>query len=436
MAGVPLKSTTAQFAEAWASELLSKAMDQLAPGEDSVTEEQLTNAPANLQGKARLVLDDLAALQDTLSGDSYSKEDLLTAGREYVASQAESATDSDGRIANSGRLPHQLRADLAALRSGRVAAGPAKGSRFSVNKLNQALAKHGLEDAKAEEVVETAAATDENGYLTGKELDSAAQATSVALPSNYRWKDSVVDSIMDKYELTDRGALLHQAVQHDSDGNRYLKRSEIEAAAKVLSGQVAPRTEVGIISDLDKTVILPDDSMVPGSAALMTELEGAELGDMHYVTARTADRAAEMPEWLDENGLPLGTLDTGVSGIPWVAQAEKVKDISTHFDANPDQHFVLFGDSSHRDPEAYREIIDKYPGRVTAAFIHKVNNINPTRVEGLRLVDNYAQAAAQLFEIGVFSEAQARRVMDSAQVDGLNITDAQIDALIAAHQPG
>ena len=76
-------------------------------------------------------------------------------------------------------------------------------------------------------------------------------------------------------------------------------------------------------------------------------------------------------------GLPDGTVDTGVSPLPWVARPEKVKDISQWFDANPNQDFVLFGDNSHQDHNAYSDIIAKYPGRVKAAFIHTVKNRSP-----------------------------------------------------------
>ena len=158
-------------------------------------------------------------------------------------------------------------------------------------------------------------------------------------------------------------------------------------------------------------------------------------GDTHYVTARTPDRVTGMPAWMAREGLPEGDISTGVSGIPWVAQAEKVRDIRTVFDAHPDQSFVLFGDSSHRDPEVYKEIQALYPDRVLAAFIRKVNNPNPQRVAGLHLITSYAEAAAILFEKGVLDEGAARAVMFRAQAEGLTITDAEIEELLTAHRP-
>jgi phosphatidate phosphatase APP1 len=115
----------------------------------------------------------------------------------------------------------------------------------------------------------------------------------------------------------------------------------------------------------------------------------------------------------------------------WTSQAEKVRDIRRAMDANPDQSFVLFGDSSHRDPEVYAEILALYPTRVLAVFIHKVNNVNPARVTGMNLITNYAQVASRLLELNILDEPAARRAMEAAQAEGLAITDSEIDGLLA-----
>lgn len=178
----------------------------------------------------------------------------------------------------------------------------------------------------------------------------------------------------------------------------------------------------------------------PGVAALYQRLElGADgagkAGDMYYVTARTPDLLVGIAAWISSSGLPAGPIDTGVSTLPWVAQAEKVADISRIFDANPQQSFVLFGDSGHRDPEVYREVIQKYGARVKAALIHKVNNPNPARLTGLHLVQSYAEAAAVLYGQGILGQLEARTLIKVARAEGLSITDAEIDALLAAQAP-
>ncbi len=202
-----------------------------------------------------------------------------------------------------------------------------------------------------------------------------------------------------------------------------------------------PRTatgELGIVSDIDKTVMPPEINgelapPYPGIATLLRTFEGSVAGDLRYVTARTPDGVVEIPDWMAMHDVPPGTIDTGTSGVPWVAQAEKVADISRILDATSDQPFVLFGDTSHRDPEVYKQIRTAYPDRVRAIFINKVNvTVSATRVEGMHLVNNYAEAAAIAFGLDLLTETQARAVMNAARVEGLAITAAEIDALIDA----
>jgi hypothetical protein len=215
-------------------------------------------------------------------------------------------------------------------------------------------------------------------------------------------------------------------------------RGDEALAATVVVDIPRDAGELGIVSDIDKTVLPPATTAglpapYPGIARLLQILERETAGDVHYVTARTPDGVAEIPDWMAMHDVPEGTIDTGISGVPWVAQAEKVRDISRLFDAQPEQPFVLFGDTSHRDPEVYAEIRTKYPERVKAIFINKVNaTVSPTRVAGMHLVNNYAEAAAIAFGADLLTEAEARDVISAARAEGLAITDDEIDALIEA----
>ncbi|HUS63972.1 MAG TPA: phosphatase domain-containing protein [Kofleriaceae bacterium] len=207
----------------------------------------------------------------------------------------------------------------------------------------------------------------------------------------------------------------------------------------------APAGEIGVVSDLDSTVIppapsgqdLPDESY-PGVPELYTFLErgdgGGATGDVHYVTARDPSAVTEVPAWLAARGVPAGDISTGISGIPSIATNEKIRDITAVFQAHPGQHFVLFGDTKHVDPDVYRSIRASFETRVTIAFIHDVKEIDPARLEGLFLIDNYAQAAAELFRRQLLTEDQARSVME-AVVAGGEITEDQLEDLIADNRP-
>jgi len=176
------------------------------------------------------------------------------------------------------------------------------------------------------------------------------------------------------------------------------------------------------VSDIDKTVLpkhdLDSEETLPdafaGVAALYTALEGDNTGDMYYVTARSADMVDGIPQWMEEQGLPAGPIETGIADQFWLAEDEKVKDISEIFDANPQQNFVMFGDSSHRDPEVYSRIQEKYGERVLGVFIHKVNNVNPDRVEGMTLITSYAQAADVLADLELVTADEAALVIELA----------------------
>jgi hypothetical protein len=202
-------------------------------------------------------------------------------------------------------------------------------------------------------------------------------------------------------------------------------------------------TEIGIISDIDDTVMPPlkrgmQPPAYPGVGALYTALElldGGQLGDLFYVTARTPERVVGMDEWMTSQGLPVGAIETGISGQPWIARPEKIADIVRIFDSRPEQKFVLFGDTKAADPEVYRDITKRYPDRVLAVFIHNVKASPPERTEGMFLIDHYAQAAAILYSLKIFDERTARDVIDVAVKSGLALTANDVDDLIASIQP-
>ncbi len=190
----------------------------------------------------------------------------------------------------------------------------------------------------------------------------------------------------------------------------------------------AEPSRLGIVSDIDKTVLPPHDihdgeaslpDAYPGVAALYTHLDlgdDGEAGDTWFVTARKAGMVDAIPQWMEEQGLPAGTIDTGAESF-WDSENEKVRDITAIFEANPEHRFVLFGDSSHRDPEVYRRIVDAFGDRVAAVFIHKVNNPNPARVEGMHLHEGYDEVASLLAEQGLLTEDAAAEVIGLAAVE-------------------
>jgi hypothetical protein len=275
--------------------------------------------------------------------------------------------------------------------------------------------------------------------LTGAAKFAADNALDVFTATKVKTSTAVATAL----KAGERLALAAAKGAAGSDGK--LSAADMDTLAKfsadfgfLLKAQNENR-EIGIVSDLDSTVIPPEKNGVApapyaGVAALYNELDtgsGKAAGDVRYVTARSPDRVIDIPDYLETHHLPAGPIDTGTSQLPWISQPEKVRDISRIFEANPDQKFVLFGDTKHKDPEVYKEIAAKYPNQVSAIFINKVNTtVKPERVAGMHLISNYAEAAAQLLKDGTFTEAAARRVMNAAKDEGLAITAAQIETLI------
>jgi phosphatidate phosphatase APP1 len=171
------------------------------------------------------------------------------------------------------------------------------------------------------------------------------------------------------------------------------------AAAELL---VVPDGEtIGIISDVDDTVVVSevDDTSkllrytflknplqrkaVPGVAALYRQIlarntwpEGAPA---IYLTASPRHLLPAIRMFLEANGFPWGPIvakkvTDGASGDPLLDQERyKIERIETILADLPEVRFVLSGDDGERDPEVYRRISEKHPGRIEAVYIRRVS---------------------------------------------------------------
>ena len=136
--------------------------------------------------------------------------------------------------------------------------------RWSDNVVDQVVAEYHLDDR--DELIEVAKTHDDgNRYLKREELESAAEQLKNAKKS-WRYSDNVVAEIMDGYGLDDRSALIEAAKSHD-DGNRYLTRQEFMAAAlELMMVKQPPSAE---IVDTQTTA----QPVVPAETVAVTEVE-------------------------------------------------------------------------------------------------------------------------------------------------------------------
>ncbi len=158
--------------------------------------------------------------------------------------------------------------------------------------------------------------------------------------------------------------------------------------------------DVGVISDLDQTIIPTHDGpKIPAPYGGIVEILDAiqrDAGKVFYVTARSERTATPIPAYMARHQLPTGRIDVGPGGGRDASVQGKLDDIRAIFERNPNRKFIFFGDSSHVDAEVYRTIASEFPDRVIATFIHDVKPIESERVDGMHLIHSYADAAEVL----------------------------------------
>jgi phosphatidate phosphatase APP1 len=178
--------------------------------------------------------------------------------------------------------------------------------------------------------------------------------------------------------------------------------------------------ELGVISDLDDTVVqsritnflqavrtmmlgnartrLP----FPGVAAFYQALErgsdGKRRNPIFYVSSSPWNIYDLIADFMEVQGIPAGPIqlrdwDITLSALSSSRHRDfKEPAIREILELYPALPFILIGDNSQHDPEIYRAILDRYPGRIRAIYIRNVD-ANPERSAALRALATEVQAA-------------------------------------------
>lgn len=180
------------FSEVLAERVLVPTAERLAGPGGRLDRSTLRQVAQELTGPDRLAADALAAFAQVM-GPSASVREFVAFAQSRAAEAARSATGADGRLSSSdaAQLPADLKLAFHFLRTGELPDAPAPRLRFS---------------------------------------------------------EAVLSSVMAAYGIADRHALLEKATELD-DGNRYLRRAELEAAAAALRGPALPALADGIPAD-------------------------------------------------------------------------------------------------------------------------------------------------------------------------------------------
>lgn len=169
---------------------------------------------------------------------------------------------------------------------------------------------------------------------------------------------------------------------------------------------VPPGNKLGIISDIDDTILVSDVTdknkllantflknplqrkAVPGVADFYRRLAGRnpqpETAPIIYLSASPRQLHGSIQTFLDINRFPRGVLITKKvtndrTSEPLTNQiAYKTQKIEDIFARLPHVRFVLVGDDGEKDPETYHDVYTRYPTRVEAIWIRRVH-ADPTR---------------------------------------------------------
>ncbi len=189
----------------------------------------------------------------------------------------------------------------------------------------------------------------------------------------------------------------------------------------------APNARFGIVSDLDDTVIQTGVRRVlhmlsatffenartrmpfPGVAAFYQALRAEGVGippnPVFYVSSSPWNLHDFLLEFLEVRGIPVGPLmlrDWGTardSLLPPGHHEHKTESIERVLSTYPGMSFLLIGDSGQQDPEIYRDLVERHPGRIMAIYIRDVS-LNPIRSAA---VDKLAREVRELGSVMVLA---------------------------------
>lgn len=176
--------------------------------------------------------------------------------------------------------------------------------------------------------------------------------------------------------------------------------SEPEASSPAGLLVVDPANPLGLISDLDDTIVVSDvlnkrvllrNSLatapglrvaVPGMAEhyrrLLAKNPAPGAAAVFYVSASPKQLTDNLRAFLDANGFPRGVLHlkelSGSSDDSLTDQrAYKRRSLAAIFEAYPRVRFSLFGDDGEHDPELYAELQERFPAQIEGVWIRRVH---------------------------------------------------------------
>src|SRR5690606_983756 len=116
-----------------------------------------------------------------------------------------------------------------------------------------------------------------------------------------------------------------------------------------------------------------------GVKDLYDALIGSEKRPLFFISGSEYNLYDLLVDFCDHHKIckaPFLLRDLGMNTEKWFktdTENHKLRYIEEIFDLYPRLDFILIGDSGQKDPEIYRTVAEKYPGRVKAIYIRHVD---------------------------------------------------------------
>lgn len=207
---------------------------------------------------------------------------------------------------------------------------------------------------------------------------------------------------------------------------------------------VSDRAHFGVISDIDDTLIrtaatdvlkmiriayLGNErtrSAFPGVPAFYHGLQQGQSGQasnpIFYVSSSAWNMYDLFVKALNFNHLPAGPIllrDVELSPANLLSfdhQQHKMEQIAPILDCYVDLPFILIGDSGQKDAEIYHQIVQQYPDRILAIYLHDVTPDNSQRHQELLSIAAAVQQAGSEFVLFTNSLAAANHALEQGWI--------------------
>lgn len=212
------------------------------------------------------------------------------------------------------------------------------------------------------------------------------------------------------------------------------------------------QAEYGIISDIDDTVLLTKatnfirmmqktflynaQTRLPfeGVAAFYRALhmgsnDSSIRNPLYYVSSSPWNLYDMLEEFFEMQHIPAGpfmlrNLKMDLAKIFKSAHKEhKLRQIEKVFDHTGKLPFILIGDSGQKDPEIYREVVRKFPGRVFAIYIRDVTKERRDQ-QVQQIMDETTSLGAEMLFVKD-TEAAARHAIQHGYIRPVELDDVQ-----------